>query len=268
MKLKILGSVQDGGVPHLGCECEVCEAARDDCRNEKFVASVLLKENAKDDSVRYMIDASPDIRRQIKGDYLDGVFVSHGDLGHIAGLLYFGHESANISSLPTYATEKTYEFLRKNDPYRLLLDRENLRVNEIEDGDEIDIQGGVIEVMEVEHSALSTDTIAFKIRGEEKTVYYLSDIDEWSPAVKEAIQEADIAIIDGTFWSRDEIDRYEEVPHPPIRETMDLMENYTTEIYFTHMNHTNPVLREDSEERKELEERGFGVVEEGTTFEI
>ncbi|MFB6144758.1 MAG: MBL fold metallo-hydrolase [Candidatus Nanohaloarchaea archaeon] len=268
MKVEVLGNVQDGGVPHLGCSCEVCEKAREDPKEAKYVGSLMLKQNSEEDSVRYLIDATPDVRFQIKGDYLDGIFTSHGHLGHIAGLLFFGMEALDSSDLPVYCTEKTEHFLRNNDPWRLLIDRGQVDVNQIEDGEEIDILGGCIEPVEVEHRYVNTDTVAFMIHGEEKKLFYLSDIDEWTENAEQAVESADIAIIDGTFWTKDEIERYEEVPHPPIKESMDRFEDLDTEVHFTHLNHTNPALREDSEEREELESRGFSVVEKGQEFHI
>ena len=268
MKVEVLGNVQDGGVPHLGCDCEVCEEARNNPEKKRYVTSLMLKEDGSEDSIRYLIDATPDIRFQIKGDYLDGVFVPHSELGHITGLLYFGQEGIDASGIRVHGNQAVEDFLMKNDPFRYLLDRENIQTREFEDGDTEDIQGGEIEVREVEHSHIGGKTASYMIHGEEKKLYYLSDITEWSDEVIECIKEADIAIIDGTFWSRDEIDRFNEVPHPPIQESMDAMEGFGTDIYFTHINHTNPVLIEDSEERQELEDRGFNIVEQGMEFEI
>lgn len=268
LKVEILGNVQDAGVPHLECSCDVCEAAREDPRKQKRVASVLLKENSEKDSVRYLIDATPDVRYQIKGDYLDGVFISHGQLGHITGLLDFGEEGCDKNSLPVYVTDKTRDFIERNDPYRLLIDRNNIELNDFNDNETLDLQGAEIEAREAEHSRLNTDTTSFMIKGPEKKLFYMSDIHAWTDDTLKSVREADIAIVDGTFWNEEEIDRYEEVPHPVMKETMHKTEEWDTEIYFTHLNHTNPALRPESEERKELEERGFGVVEEGQEFEI
>ena len=74
--------------------------------------------------------------------------------------------------------------------------------------------------------------------------------------------------MDGTFWSEDEIGRFEEVPHPPIRRSIDQFDDFETDIYFTHLNHTNPVVRQDSDERKELRRKGFSVLDGGESFKI
>ncbi len=268
MKVEVLGNVQDGGVPHLGCDCDVCEKAREDPREQRYISSLLLKENSNDDTVRYLIDATPDIRQQIDGHYLDGVFLTHGQPGHMSGLLYFGKESMDISSLPVYATEKTRNFLMKNDPIRYLIDRENIVVKEVEDREEQLLQGGTLEARSLDHRHVNTDCVSFMIKGEDKTLFYLSDTDEMTEKIVESIEEADIAIVDGTFWSKDEIERYEEVKHPTIKSMIERFSDLDTDIYFTHLNHTNPALRENSEERHQLESRGFNVVRKGDEFEI
>lgn len=268
MKVEILGTVQDGGVPHLGCSCDLCENAREDSRKQKYNASLLLKENSEKDSVRYLIDATPDVRYQINGDYLDGVFVSHGHLGHITGLLHFGEEALDADMIPVHVTDKTANYLENNDPYRLLLDKNNIDIREFNDGDSQTVQGGKIEAREAIHTGVNTDTLSFMIYGDDKKLFYMSDIHAWTDETLESVKEADIAIIDGTFWNEEEVDRYQEVPHPVMKETMHKTEDWDTQIVFTHLNHTNPALRPDTEEREELEERGFKVAERGMEFEI
>lgn len=267
MKLEVIGTVQDGGVPHLSCDCNICEGAREK-EKPMYVNSVLLKENDNDSSVRYLFGASPDIRHQIKGDYLDGVFISDIHLGDITGLLWLGRSSANYSGISVYGTEDIDDFIMKNDPYRLLVDRDNIELQEVEDGDEVELQGASVEIREVIEHGDYADSLSFMINGEEKKIYYVTDLDKWTNEAVNAVKEADIAIVDGCFWSDDEIDRYEEVPHPTVQKTMKQFEDSDTEIYFTNMNHTNPILQKDSEERKEVEENGFQIVKKGMEFEV
>lgn len=268
MIVEVLGSVQDGGVPHLGCGCKLCEEARNNPEKERYISSVLLKKNDNDNSVRYLIDPTPDMRRQIKGDYIDGVFVSHGHLGHSMGLTYFGTESMDASNIPVYCAKDMQNYLMQNDPYRLLVDRDQIELHGMTEGKTIDILGGAVRPLEVDHSHVNTETIGFMICGEDKDLLYISDFDRWTSELEQEVEEADIAIVDGTFWDRNEIDRYDEVPHPTINETMDRLEEMDADIYFTHLNHTNPALREDSGEREEIRDNGFEVVKRGMEFEI
>lgn len=268
MEVEVLGNAQDGGVPHLGCDCQVCEKARDDREEIKYASSLLLREENEGDGFRYLVDASPDIRHQVRGNFLDGVFITHGQLGHINGLLSFGIEVFDSSGLTVHCTEETQDFINKNDPYRLLVDRGNIELNTVEDGNSVDIQGCKVKFDIIDHHIVTTDTLAFTIEGDEKTLLYMSTFMEWNDQTESLVENADIAIIDGTFWSADEVGRYEEIPHPTVEDTIERFEDSDTDIYFTHINHTNPILREDSDERQELEERGFSIVEQGDTFEI
>ncbi len=268
MKVEVLGNVQDGGVPHLGCSCDVCERARSNCSERRYVGALMVKENNKKGAGHYLIDATPDIKYQIDGKFLDGVFISHGHLGHINGLPFFGTECLDTDHLPVYCTAEMRQFIMNNDPFRLMVDRNQIQLEEVGNRNSVKVRGGEIEFRNVLHRYVNTDTTSFMIKGKEKKLYYLSDIDEWTEEAEESVREADIAIVDGTFWSKDEIDRFEEVPHPPIKETMDRMEDYDTKILFSHLNHTNPVLRQDTEERNELEKRGFKVAEKGMEIEL
>jgi pyrroloquinoline quinone biosynthesis protein B len=268
MRVEVLGNVQDGGVPHLGCTCEICEKAREDAREAKNVSAILLKDSDSKSAARYLLNATPDIRAQVKGDYLDGIFVPHEGLGHITGLQYFGQEGPDISNLSVFACEKVENYMMQNDPYRFLVDRDNLQIHSFEDGEEIKIRGGQIKAKQFHHPHLNHETTAYMITGEDKKLFYLDDITDFTTEIEECVEEADIAIIDGTFWSEDEIGRFEEVPHPPIRRSLDQFADTDTKIYFTHMNHTNPVLRDDSEERSKVEGKGFNVAEKGQEFKL
>ncbi|MFB6100404.1 MAG: MBL fold metallo-hydrolase [Candidatus Nanohalobium sp.] len=229
---------------------------------------MMLKDGEDDNSARYLIGPSPDIREQIIGDFLDGIFVADNHLGDITGLIYLGESSMEADGVPVYCSEGIENFMMKNDPYRLLIDRENIVVNVVERKEKVELQGGSVETREVVHRGDYADAYSFMIHGEDKKLYYVSDLDKWNEDALKSVREADIAIVDGCFWTRDEIDRFEEVPHPPIKQSMDMMEDYDTEIIFTHLNHTNPALREESEERKEVEERGFKVAEKGMEIEL
>ncbi|WEL19306.1 MBL fold metallo-hydrolase [Candidatus Nanohalococcus occultus] len=268
MILEVLGSVQDGGAPHLGCTCDVCEKTREDPSLPGLISSLLLKENDDEDSAKYLIEATPDIRLQITGEFLDGVFLPHAKLGPIGGFEFFGEEGLDANMLTTYCNSDVEHYLMNNDPYRRMVDRGNIEIQGFDDGDSVRLQGTQIKALTYEHPHLGHKATAYKIIGENKTVFYLPDTNEWTERQLKEIEEADIAIIDGTFWNEDEIDRYNEVPHPTIEESMVRFKNYDTEIYFTHLNHTNPALREDSDERKELEENGFGVAVMDMEFDL
>ncbi len=261
VKAEILGSAQDGGVPHLGCSCDTCTAAREDPSRQRSAASLKISDEDRD--TNYLFDLSPDLRKHIGDEFIDGVFLSHAHIGHITGLLYFGTEAFNADSVPVNCSETVASFLNDTSPYRQLIDRENIAVNTF-GGGPVSIMGVTVRPVPVENKGyLTTDTHAFTIETADTTLFYVTDIDRWTEDTIEEVEDADIAVVDGCFWSAEEIDRFERVPHPPIQESLDVFADTDTDIIFTHMNHTNPVLDPDSEERQQVEDAGFQVAEDG-----
>ena len=85
--------------------------------------------------------------------------------------------------------------------------------------------------------------------------------------------KVDIALIDGTFWSTDELSGriQNEVPHPPVQETIERLgqrKNDDPEMHFIHLNHTNPLHDEDSIQHQEVTSLGWGVAQQGMTFTL
>lgn len=266
MKAKILGTAQDGGIPHLGCECDACSVARTDRSKQRFTAS--LKVYNEEKGVNYLFDATPDIRFQVEDTYIDGIFLGHGELGTITGLLYLGKESINANMVPVHCTASVEQFLEDNYAFRLLIDRNNIVVNRFGNGDPVEMMGLTVTPLSVVHRYVPTDTHAFMIDSGNKKLLYMTDIDYWTDEALQYVEDADIALIDGTFWSEEEIDRFERVPHPPIKESIEKLQDVDTEIYFTHLNHTNPVLDPDSDERGQVEDAGFHIAEEGMELDL
>ena len=124
---------------------------------------------------------------------------------------------------------------------------------------------------------------AFLIKGPNKNLFFLPDHDSWESTLdfvdKKTIidwfnsENIDIALIDGTFWSSDELIGREQkiVPHPTVSETLELIgkkRKHDPEIKFTHLNHTNPLNYESSEEYQKVEYMGWGVAKEGEFFNL
>ena len=71
---------------------------------------------------------------------------------------------------------------------------------------------------------------------------YLPDLDYWNAEIIDLVAKVDIALVDGTFYTKKELPRMDTVPHPPIEESTNKLIGLSTEIYFTHFNHTNKIL--------------------------
>ena len=127
-RLKILGVVQDGGLPHLGSNRLCCE----NIEQKRYVTSIILINNDNNES--YLFDASPDINKQLNfmGDRikkdLKGVFLTHAHIGHYTGLMYFGREALNSESINVYAMPRMKKFLEENGPWSQLVSLKNILI--------------------------------------------------------------------------------------------------------------------------------------------
>ncbi len=272
VRLKILGSGQDGGIPHTGCHCVVCRKARQDPNYRRLGPSVAIF--GQRDRFCYLIDVSPDFKYQLdmihehlqdtkrRGKIpINGILLTHAHFGHIAGLWHLGKEVVDEDDLPVFTTLKMSQFLQESCPFSLLIRNRNIKIEEIHPQKRFELDGVNVLPIEVPHRNEIGDTIAYVVESK-KRILYMPDIDRWTRPLMEEIGNCDIAFIDGTFYSKEEVTRFEEVPHPPMQETIKHLENVGTEIYFVHLNHTNPVNRK-GRERKYVESKGFKIANDG-----
>ncbi len=75
----------------------------------------------------------------------------------------------------------------------------------------------------------------------------------------------EVALVDATFWSKDELaGRWgASVPHPLVTDTIDRFAELGTRMVLTHLNHTNPLCDATSEEAAAAVEAGFEVSYDG-----
>lgn len=286
----VLGTAQDGGVPHAACRCAHCEAARRDPVRRLRVASLGIVVPAS--GRRYLIDATPDLRDQLEllprsasapaagvdRAPVDGVLLTHAHVGHYLGLAFFGFEALHTRGLPVHATPRMARFLRDNGPWSRLLAREEIRIVETPPGQTYELEPGIrVTPLAVPHRDEDSDTVGYRIEGPKITILYVPDTDRWStwnPSLPEALRGCDIAILDGTFYATSELPGRDvrSIGHPLVPETMDLLESRVRSgditVLFTHFNHSNLLLDPEGQARALLLRRGFGIAEEGLRLPI
>ena len=111
----------------------------------------------------------------------------------------------------------------------------------------------------------------------------MTDFDSWDEtlaahdcsSIREFLKKfkVDLAFLDATFWSGDELMKRDmkEVPHPTVQESLARLgkrQDSDPEIYFTHLNHTNPLHNEASQEHQTVIEAGWKVAREAQKFTI
>ena len=276
--LKILGVVQDGGMPHLGNNETCCENIKQD----KYVTSLMLMNNENNES--FLFDASPDINKQLNfmGDRikkdLKGIFLTHAHIGHYTGLMYFGREALNSKLVNVYAMPRMKKFLEENGPWSQLVSLQNISIIELINESKISIDSNVIvQPVEVPHRAEFSETVGYKIYGPNKTALFIPDIDKWylwEKSIIDEIKQVDYAIIDATFYDSKEVNYRDisEIPHPFVTESMDLFDSIDikekNKIYFIHLNHTNPLINKESDQYKLVRSKGYNVAEEGMKLNL
>ena len=266
MEVVILGTIQDAGIPHIDCSCSNCTNPD---LNKRLVASIAIKAETQ----TYMIDCTPDFSTQlamldITTEELDGMFISHLHMGHYFGLAYLGREAASSKKLSIYTTIANHNFFRENKPFKYLIDRGEIDPVYTKFNEPLLLdKNTTITLFEVPHRNEDGNTAGFLIEGD-KSLLYIPDMDDYTNEIIQRIGDVDIALIDGSFYTKNEIMRQRNVPHPPIVESLELLRDFETRIIFTHFNHSNPVLNLDSSEFQKIKSLGFEVAFEGMTISI
>jgi pyrroloquinoline quinone biosynthesis protein B len=303
----VLGTAQDGGLPHVGCFVGNCALARTNPSRRRLVTSLLLCDPR--DGRRWLFDCTPDVREQLdrarghpstrkeegpRPPLLDGLFLTHAHMGHYGGLLHFGREAYAVRELPAWITPRFAEFLRTNAPWSLLVQEKRLVLNELVEGQPVELAPDLqVTAFRVPHRDEFSDTVGFEIRGPNRALAYLPDIDKWErwdeeaeaagakgrrrgPArrVEELIERCDLALLDGCFFAGGEVAgrSMKEIPHPCVIESIDrfgaLPRTERGKVYFTHLNHTNPAADSSSDAWRQVVEAGMQVLDEGRIFRL
>jgi pyrroloquinoline quinone biosynthesis protein B len=281
----VLGSAQDGGLPHAACTCPRCAVARRDPERRRRIASIAIV--VPSTGRRYLVDATPDLREQLdllaalgrpgRGPVdrqpVDGVLLSHAHVGHYLGLAFFGFEAIHTSRLPVHATPRMAAFLRANAPWNRLVAREEIELREAPPGLTFELDLGVrVTPFAVPHRDEDSDTVGFKLEGPRHTLAYVPDTDTWTTWSAEALAAlaaCDTALIDGTFFAAGELPGRDvgSIGHPLMVATMDRLQESVragrVRVLFTHLNHSNRALDPNGPERRMIDERGFEVVQDG-----
>ena len=265
----VLGIAQDGGVPHPGCHQMLCVEARRDPGKRRLVASLGLLDPLA--GKRFLIDATPDFGEQMErlGGLPDGILLTHAHVGHYLGLAQLGREVLG-RRVPVYCTASMAKFLRENRPWSRLVSLENVEIREIAFDREFALSDRLhATAIRVPHRDEDSDTAAFLIRGPERRVLWLPDIDKWEKwdrSLTDLLSDPSLtAFVDGTFYSADEIPgrSIAEIPHPLVPEMAALVgRRGANRLFFVHLNHTNRLLW-DRRALEPLAQAGLGVAAEG-----
>ncbi len=270
--LTILGITQDGGFPHINNTKEF-EKVKEGVIGKELVVSLGLidrKENKK-----FLFEATPDMPEQLaildsehlqSNTIIHGIFLTHAHIGHYTGLMHLGREAMGAGNIRVFAMPKMKSFLESNGPWSQLVNLNNINISAIYADTTVQLTNAVKVVpFIVPHRDEYSETVGYKIIGNEKTALFIPDINKWSLWEKDIVEEVknvDYALIDATFFKDGEIPRpMSEVPHPFIEETTTIFSRESSatksKIIFIHFNHSNPAINKNYSERIALEKQGY-----------
>jgi pyrroloquinoline quinone biosynthesis protein B len=284
----VLGIMQDGGLPHAGCRCERCVAAFNEPRKIEYVACLGLVDTRTSTSSAttvYIIDATPDIKFQLNllaaalGPHPerpnrlrqpDGIFLTHAHMGHIAGLPQLGPESMAVERLPVYASYEMGRLMQATPLWEPML--KTVRLVPLQPEQYVEVAQDIkITAVPVPHrDEWEVGTFAYKIEGPNRSLLYVPDIDRWEAWLDgdEMLNSVDVALVDASFYSKDELEGRAPVAHPLVPQTLKFFADLDCELVLTHFNHTNPVLAAASEARSLVNEAGAQVAQTGMMFTL
>ena len=307
MRVRVLGSGAGGGFPQWNCNCDNCRGFRSGSlrATARTQSSIAL---SADGARWYLINASPDIRQQInafdglfpnrtpRGTPIQAILLTNADIDHIAGLLSLRESQP----LCLYSTQQVQKWvLESNAVFRALClsptqctwktvstsgQHELIGV----DGKDSGLRSQAFAVPSKPPAYLmglvsqwSEETVGYKITDaySGRSLAYVPGIKQLDVGVAAVLGTCDCFFFDGTCWSDDELVAQGiaqktalSMGHLPISgpdgSLAQLAGLRSVRRIYIHINNTNPLLIEDSPERRAVEEAGWEVAFDGMDFEV
>jgi pyrroloquinoline quinone biosynthesis protein B len=291
VSVTILGTAQDGGIPQAGCSCQRCLDAHRDLKLRKYPVSLGI---LGVDGTKHIIEITKNLSEQLviwtpdQNELFipETVSITHLHLGHIEGIGQLGKPVMGLREVDVYLSPKNKDILDNRSDIVLMGEEGNIRTHCKDFYDLFEPKDGCgfsLQFIPIPHRSELGDNAAIIIKAEGKSILFMPDQDSWDDTLdyhsKDNIRDflkmfdIDEALIDGTFWSIDELPRRDisKIPHPTIQETIQLLgrkRKGDPEISFLHLNHSNPVNDLGSEQRKVVEENGWKISEMGDVLKL
>lgn len=297
MLVRVLGSAAGGGFPQWNCGCPGCRAVRDGSRPCQPRTQSSLAVSA-DHEQWFLVNASPDVRAQIEGSPtlrptgdratpVQAVLLTDAELDHSLGLLLL----READSLELHATATVYETLcGSNSVLRTLHAYCSVKWREVMPGKDVSLGNGLayraFDIPTTKRSRFGHEggpgrVVGYRFTDERsgRAVACLPGAQEITDEVLTQLYDCAGLFVDGTCWSDNEMPHLglasktaREMGHLPMSGpggSLDQLANLPAERkVYVHLNNTNPVLLEDSPERREVERRGFEVATDGMEMRI
>jgi pyrroloquinoline quinone biosynthesis protein B len=276
IRIQILGSAAGGGLPQWNCACINCVAARKGKIDSQTQSSIAICADSAESQNWWLINASPDLPRQIesatrlhprrsasRNTPISGVFLTNADIDHALGLLLLRQQE---KPLVVFATDETRTALA-------WLDRALARFCGIEwrtATPEFQSPDSGVAFRTIELSG----SVAFQFRDDisGRTALFAPSVGSLTEQLRDAVHTSDLVMFDGTFWSDAELGQVRpgarsarEMNHLSISDgSFDLLrQSPARQKIYTHINNTNPILMPGSHERAQVEQAGIEIARDG-----
>lgn len=306
MWVHVLGSGAGGGFPQWNCNCPNCQAARGGHKAKpRTQSSIAVSADYERWSV---FNASPDIHAQIaafpalwpkrepRHTPIHAVVLSDAELDHTLGLLLL-REGRRVR---VYSTPWVHKALSDWNPILRTLtafasvDWQPVRLGEIhplcaEDDDDLGLRIQAFSGESTKHLIFAPQgsashpeaSVGYRITDATsgRSVAYLPALERITANIQRQLVQADCLLVDGTCWTDDELPGMgiagktaREMGHLPLSgdggSLAQLAALNVGRTVLIHINNTNPLLIEDSPERKQVEALGIEVAVDGMELEI
>ena len=303
MKVRVLGSGAGGGFPQWNCNCHNCHRLRHQTMKGKARSQSSIAVST-DNKNWLLINTSPDIRSQleafpaiqpkegIRDTGIKAILLIDSQIDHTTGMLMLREGKP----LEVYCTDMVKQDLTTGFPLFTML-KDYCTVNHHAspvDGSSFTIPA--IDDLRFYTQALKSkappysphrhdphegDNIGVIIEqiSTGKKVFYSPGLGEIEPHVMTAMQEVDCLLVDGTFWTDDEMctqnishKKAREIGHLPQSGPGGMIEVLSgvakARKILIHINNTNPILDDDSAQRKTLDAAGIEVAYDGLEIDL
>lgn len=304
MRIRVLGSAAGGGFPQWNCNCPNCDGVRRGTvraqpRTQSSIAVTV------DGKVWVLFNASPDLLTQIKAfpelqparalrdTGIASVVLIDAQIDHTTGLLMLREGKP----LEIYCTDMVREDLTTGNPlFNILGHFCGVNWHRIDTAPGSGFTIPAVPGLRFTAVPLRSkappysphredphegDNIGVRIEdtASGRNVFYAPGLGEIEPHLKSLLEEADCIMVDGTFWTDDEMvrlgiskKRAREIGHLPqsgpggMISVMDGLAK--PRKILIHINNTNPILVEDSPERAQLTAHGIEVAYDGMEVQL
>ena len=305
MKIKVLGSAAGGGFPQWNCNCTNCQAVR--AKAPGYTARTQSSIAISDGSANWiLVNASPDILTQIKSTPelqpnrgprdtgISAVILMDAQIDHTTGLLMMreGKTPMRLFTTPAvwedltnglplvptlgfYCGVKWTPLCTECDEFFSISPLDSIKIKSIP------LISKAPPYSPSRYAQRRGDNIGLLIEDTNtgKKVFYAPGLGEIPPDILPYMQQADVLMVDGTFWTEDEMITQgfsqklaADMGHLPQTDKpgkrgsgmiSQLRQFENQRKILIHINNTNPILYEHGDERAILAENRIEVSYDG-----